>query len=315
MASDQVWTVARVESATRLDTFLAAKLTGRSRSQVQLLVRDGLVSVNSQLVTRTSHLLNTGDTVILTWPSQPSASEPQVQPATLSAVYEDDHILVIDKPPGIAVHRGHGHASGTLVDLLLTSWPEITDVGDPARPGIVHRLDLDTSGLLVVALTQPAFDRLSSMVRRHEIVRGYLALVHGQVTPSEGIIEAPVGRDPINRTRQAVVTAGKPSRTRYRVKSQYEKTALVDIELETGRMHQIRVHMAAIGHPVVGDRTYGPREKTPYAPPRQFLHAARLSFQHPVTHLPVEAKSDLPADLRDALSHYSSPSPSGTGRG
>jgi 23S rRNA pseudouridine1911/1915/1917 synthase len=187
------------------------------------------------------------------------------------------------------------------VDAVLEARPDVAGAGDPTRPGVVHRLDLDTSGLVIFARTQEAFEALGRMIRAREVTRTYIALVAGKVEPPAGAIEAPIGRDPGKRTRQAIVSTGKPARTRYRTVRQFDGATLLEVTLETGRMHQIRVHMAATGHPVIGDPVYGGRAPSPVRLDRQFLHAARLSFKHPVTGAAIDLTSPLPEDLREAL--------------
>ena len=221
-------------------------------------------------------------------------------------VLEDEHLIVVDKPAGVTVHPGPGHRGDTLIEALTASRPGLAGVGsDPERPGVVHRLDKDTSGLLLIAKTQAAFSTLSAAIKSRAVVRTYTALVLGRINPEQGVIEAPVGRDPANRTRQAVISSGKPARTRYRVVRPMSAVSLLEVVLETGRMHQVRVHMAAMKHPVIGDRTYG----SVLGPPgleRQFLHATRLEFQHPATGETVTAESGLPDDLKEALARYES---------
>ncbi len=292
----------------RLDVVLSARLPGLSRSAAQRLVREGAVRVNGAVVRKPSWRVVKGDEVGVDIPSVPAAPTAAAG-APVQIVYEDEHIIVLDKPAGVPVHPGPGHREGTLVQSLLLVRPEIAGVGEPDRPGVVHRLDLGTSGLLIFARTQPAYLELVRMIKAREVRRTYTALVAGAVEPAEGIIDAPIGRDPAQRTRQAVVGAGKPARTRYRVIRLIELPAnsgggtasLLEVTLETGRMHQIRVHMTAIGHPVLGDRVYGGRAPSLSGLGRQFLHAARLEFRHPVTGSEVAVESELPRDLADAL--------------
>jgi 23S rRNA pseudouridine1911/1915/1917 synthase len=219
--------------------------------------------------------------------------------------------VVIDKPAGMVVHPGSGHDSGTLVNAAVARWPQIAGVGEADRPGVVHRIDRDTSGLLVIALSGRAYSRLSEMIRNREVTRIYTALVHGRPESSAGVVDAPIGRDPFHRTRQAVVEDGRPARTHYRVTSEYEDYSLLEVRLETGRMHQIRVHMDAISHPVVGDQTYGKRQVAASTPVgklrRQFLHASKLEFSHPVSGEPISTESDLPEDLQSVIAELSSP--------
>jgi 23S rRNA pseudouridine1911/1915/1917 synthase len=218
----------------------------------------------------------------------------------LAVVFEDEHLVVIDKPAGIAVHPGSGHIDDTLVNHLVARYPAMASVGEPDRPGVVHRLDRDTSGLLVFALTAAAYEALVAALKIRSVSRTYTALVHGQPSPDAGVIDAPVGRDPTNRTRQAVVVGGKDARTRYRALRSVGPWSLLEVNLETGRMHQVRVHLAAAGYPVAGDPTYG-RAPRIVGLDRQFLHAARLKFAHPVSGGLLEFESPLPDDLRGVL--------------
>jgi 23S rRNA pseudouridine1911/1915/1917 synthase len=224
----------------------------------------------------------------------PSAGDPAATPFTIA--YEDEHLLVVDKGPGVVVHPARGHREDTLSQLLAPS----ASGGDPERAGIVHRLDRDTSGLLVVARSEQAHARLQRALARREIEREYLALVQGRLPARSGTIEAPIGRDPRVRTRMAVGGAhAREARTHFELDRALPATSLLRLRLETGRTHQIRVHLRAIGHPVVGDPEYG----TPglLGLERQFLHAARLAFEHPMTGERVEVRSPLPPDLRRAL--------------
>jgi 23S rRNA pseudouridine1911/1915/1917 synthase len=218
-------------------------------------------------------------------------------------VHEDDDVVIVDKPPGLVVHPGAGHASGTLVHGLLARYPELAQVGEPDRPGIVHRLDRDTSGLLVVARSERARVALVRALAAHEVEREYLALVRGLPEADTGMVDAPIGRSNRAPTRMAVSARGKQARTRYTVEGRWDDpgVALVRCRLETGRTHQIRVHLAAIGHPVVGDETYSRGRPPPVATPRLFLHAARLAFDHPVDGRRITAESPLPADLAAVL--------------
>jgi len=212
--------------------------------------------------------------------------------------YEDDDLLVVDKPAGLTVHPAPGHPAHTLVNAILSHFPHLADISDSLRPGIVHRLDRDTSGVMLVAKNKVAQDNLIDQFKTRVIVKAYMALVKGRLTPERGIIEAPVGRDPRNRKRMAVVSEGKEARTGYQVVKYFGNYTLLEVILETGRTHQIRVHLAAIGYPVVGDPVYG--VKSPHLS-RQFLHACRLGFKLPSTGEHVEFKSELPKDLEQAL--------------
>ncbi len=278
-------------------------LDGLSRSAARRLIQDGHVSVTGETRRRGSSRLKRGDEVVVEIP--PDTVDGQ-SPAGVDygIILEDEHLIVVDKPAGVTVHPGHGHRGDTLIEALTASRPGLAGVGsDPERPGVVHRLDKDTSGLLLIAKTEAAFSNLSAAIKARAVVRTYTALVSGRISPEQGVIEAPIGRDPANRTRQAVISSGKPARTRYRVVRPVSGASLLEVVLETGRMHQIRVHMAAMKHPVIGDRTYGNVFGRPELE-RQFLHAIRLEFQHPATGETVRAESDLPGDLKEALAQF-----------
>jgi 23S rRNA pseudouridine1911/1915/1917 synthase len=236
----------------------------------------------------------------------PNASAPVVAADPLvdvPVVYGDDHVLVVDKPPGMVVHPGAGRREGTMVQGLLSTYPDIAGVGDPARPGIVHRLDGGTSGLLAVARTELAYASLVGQLADRTVGRRYLALVWGTVEAPAGLIDAPVGRSARDRTQMAISATGRNARTRYEVIRRFEEptaVTLVECSLETGRTHQVRVHLRALRHPVVGDGRYGgARESLPLN--RPFLHAHRLEFDHPVTGERMQFESPLPSDLKEAL--------------
>jgi len=230
--------------------------------------------------------------------TEPPAADPTVE---FTVVYSDDHLIIIDKPAGLVVHPGAGNADGTLVNGLLARFPEIADVGETHRPGIVHRLDVGTSGLLAVARTQRAYHALVDALATRNVGRVYRALVWGHLANPVGVVDAPIGRDHRDAMRMAVVVDGKPARTRYRVLQEYRRpteASALECRLETGRTHQIRVHLAAVGHPVVGDGTYG-GIRSGIMPARPFLHAAALELLHPVTGEALTFSSALPADLAD----------------
>lgn len=227
---------------------------------------------------------------------QPVAVEPEAIP--LRIVYEDADLLVVDKPAGLTVHPAPGHARHTLVNALLAHCSDLSGVGGVLRPGIVHRLDKDTSGLLFVAKNDRAHAGLSRQLKERSVEKAYLALVRGRLEQAEGVIEGAIGRDPRNRRRMAVVEGGRPARTAYRVREYLDGMTLVEVMPSTGRTHQIRVHFAAAGHPIVGDALYG---KPSDLIGRQFLHAYRLAFRHPADGRAIELESPLPADLEQAL--------------
>jgi 23S rRNA pseudouridine1911/1915/1917 synthase len=284
----------------RLDRAVAL-LTGWPRAAVQTLLDDGSVLVDGRAVAK-SHRLREG--VVIELLAEPEADAPPVaDPAVeLDVRYADDDVVVVHKPADLVVHPGAGHARGTLVNGLLARYPDIAGVGDPMRPGIVHRLDRDTSGLLVAARSARAYDALVTALAAHEIERRYLALVWGRLASPRGLIDAPIGRSESRRTRMAVREAGKPARTEYEVRAVYDDPvcSLLACRLETGRTHQIRVHLAAIGHPVAGDGTYGgARDQLPLD--RPFLHAAVLAFTHPVTAEQLRFDEPLPIELQTVL--------------
>ncbi|MEX0946900.1 MAG: RluA family pseudouridine synthase [Acidimicrobiia bacterium] len=217
-----------------------------------------------------------------------------------TVVHEDAHLLVVDKPAGLVVHPGAGRHTGTLAGGLLYRYPDLEGVGEAGRWGIVHRLDQGTSGLLLVARNPPSHLRLVADLRDHRIHRSYLTLVHGVPDMPTGTIDAPIGRDPVHPTRKKVIAGGRPSRTHYRVQRDHQVAALLDVDLETGRTHQIRVHLAAIDHPVVGDRTYT-RRRDPVPVRRLFLHAHRLRFVHPVLGSEITIESGLPPELEAVM--------------
>jgi 23S rRNA pseudouridine1911/1915/1917 synthase len=216
----------------------------------------------------------------------------------LDVVYADKDIIIINKPAGLTVHPAPGHTGHTLVNALLSRYPEIAHTGEPDRPGIVHRLDKDTSGLMLIARNNEAYRNLINQFKSHTINKSYLVLVKGKLETKYGIIEAPIGRDPENRQRMAVVEEGKEAKTTFRIKEYYDSYTLLDIKLDTGRTHQIRVHMAAIGYPVVGDTVYG--VKSIYTN-RQFVHAYKLGFHLPSDNTYHEFTCELPDDLKNTL--------------
>lgn len=301
----------------RLDRYLAARLSDTSRAEVQRWIREERATVDGRTV-KPSYRLSAGETIRLLRPPRP-ATKITPEPIPLAILYEDDALLVVDKPAGLVVHPAAGHTRGTLVNALLARYPDLADVGGPERAGIVHRLDRDTSGLLVVAKTPVAFAALQAQFKAREVQKRYWALVEGHVEVAQGRIEAPIARDPVHRKRMAVVSeqrGGRPAVTVFRVLGHYEPRVsprrlaftLLDLDLKTGRTHQIRVHLAFIKHPVVGDRVYG-RRRQRIRCPRQFLHAYHLAFRHPSSGASLEVESALPADLQavlDALAPVSS---------
>ena len=282
------------DAGERLDAFLAGPLGSRARAQ--RLIEDGAVRVDGALVPK-RHRMSAGETVTVEIPAAAAAEpDPDPAPAAFSVRYEDDDLLVVDKPAGVVVHPARGHVSGTLSQALAG----VAAGGEDGRPGIVHRLDRDTSGLLVVARSADAHRRLKRALQAREITRDYVALVEGRPPARTGTIDAPIGRDRRVRTRMSTDTdAPRDAVTQFQVAEALPRTTLLDVRLETGRTHQIRVHLQAIGHPVVGDPEYGTAGRLGLG--RQFLHAARLRFAQPFTGAPVDVRSPLPGDLAAAL--------------
>ena len=290
----QEFTVHRGEM--RLDQFLVSQQKGLTRSQLQRLITSGLARLNG-IPGKPSQRVRAGDRVSLTIPPPQRLNiVPQLMP--LAVTYQDEQLIVVDKPAGLSVHPGPGHPDRTLVNALLAQCSDIQGVGGAIRPGIVHRLDKDTSGLMVVAKTEVAHRELSAQIKERRITKGYLALATGLLEPAQGQIDAPIARDPRHRKRMAVVVGGKESRTRYRVLERFGGCSLLELYLETGRTHQARVHLAYLGHPLLGDAVYG--KGSPLLG-HHFLHAHHLGFHHPTTGRPMEFKSDLPDDLVDVI--------------
>jgi 23S rRNA pseudouridine1911/1915/1917 synthase len=293
----------------RLDRALAQLFPELSRTRAQAAIKAGAVRVNGKSV-RVSHLLEVGQRIEVEANALNAAgvagaegeSPPQAEAIPLRVVYEDEHLLVVDKAAGLVVHPAPGHATGTLVNALLAHLPGLEAGSDASRPGIVHRLDKDTSGLIVIAKDAPTHTALAQQMKEHSTVKRYLALVEGRMPAPEGVIDAPIGRDPRHRQRMALVSevnGGREARTRFKVLREIRGRSLVELQLETGRTHQIRVHLASVGHPVVGDSVYG-RPQLPL-PPRQFLHATHLEFVHPTTGAWLIFDAPLPPDLADFL--------------
>jgi 23S rRNA pseudouridine1911/1915/1917 synthase len=280
----------------RLDKYLAGVCPDLTRSQLQKLILNGNATVNG-LVQRSSYKIGKGDHIEVFVPTAgPAVLTPEDIP--FDVIYVDEDVLVIDKPPGLTVYPAPGHPSHTLVNAVLQRFPDIGDVPSPLRPGIVHRLDKDTSGLMVIARNERARQYLLDEFKSRSVKKGYLVMVKGKLQPEKGAIDAPIGRDPSDRKRMAVVSKGRPARTEYRVIQYLNGYTLVEAFILTGRTHQIRVHFAAIGHPVFGDSVYGVKSKLLN---RQFLHAYHLELKLPSSGQTQAFTSDLPADLLKAL--------------
>ena len=308
-------TASATQAGQRLDRFLAESIGTVSRSRVKALIEAGHARQGETLLREPAEPIRAGAVYSLSLPP-PAPATPLPQAIALSILYEDAHLIVLDKPAGLVVHPAPGNPDGTLVNALLAHCgPGLTGIGAERRPGIVHRLDKDTSGVMVVAKTQAANDALTAAFAARDLDRAYRALVWGVPSPLAAEIEGAIGRDPRDRKRMAVVTrGGKPALTRYRTLRAWQTSAaLLECRLATGRTHQIRVHLASHGHPVVGDPLYLrriPAASRSLAPPiravlldfpRQALHAARLGFAHPITGQPLSFETPLPADFQALL--------------
>ncbi len=298
IANTGVYSFVVEKQGARLDKYVGENCPELSRTQAQKLIIDGYITVND-CTAKAGLKLNTGDRVTVSIPpAAPSPLLPEAIPFNI--LYEDEDLLVIDKPAGLTAHPAPGHPNHTLVNALLFHLSSLPDTGDSLRPGIVHRLDKDTSGVMLVAKNGVAQANLSDQFKTRSVTKTYLVLVKGHLTPEQGTIEAPIGRDPRHRKRMAVTpeTRGREARTQYNVVKYIGDYTLLKVMPETGRTHQIRVHLAAIGYPVVGDITYG--VKSAYVS-RQFVHASRLGFKLPSTGEYVEFEAPLPPDLQQAL--------------
>lgn len=281
------------DDGRRLDVVVAEHLPRLSRSRIARLAHDGHVLIDG-VARKPAFRIRSGQRVEVRVPApEPAGLRPEAIP--LDVVYEDDDLLVVNKPAGLTVHPAPGHPSGTLVNAVLAHVPTLPGIAGTLRPGIVHRLDKDTSGLLVVAKTEEAQVSLSSQLRFHQVVRTYLVIVRGTLRRDTGTISAAVGRHPVRRTRNAVTPRGRAAVTHYTVLERFPDATLVVCRLETGRTHQIRVHMTHIGHPIVGDPVYGHAAAPEIR--RQALHAARLEFTHPRTGRRVVCTAPLPEDF------------------
>jgi 23S rRNA pseudouridine1911/1915/1917 synthase len=286
------------DRGTRIDKFLLGKTSDLTRSRIQHLIRAGHVRIDEREVKPNSKV-QPGDRIILTLPP-PEPSEIRGEEIPLDIVYEDESLLVVNKPPGLVVHPAAGHRAGTLVNALIHHCGSLTQIGGVERPGIVHRLDKDTSGLMAVAKTDPAYQSLSSQIRNRTLVRKYLAVVRGHMKPKSGTIETEIGRHAKDRKRMSVRTRrGREAVTAYLVLEEFPGYSLVEATLGTGRTHQIRVQFTHIGHPVVGDPVYG-RAKSPWIG-RQALHAHSIQFAHPEDGRVMNFLAPLPKDMETLI--------------
>ena len=295
-------TVPPETSERRLDRYLASALAvDITRSAIGRLIQDGRVSVNGEVPRKRGHAIEAGDEITITGEIETGETvDLSAEHSPLPVLYEDDGILAIDKPPGVAVHPGPGHPTGTIVNALLGREGPLSTIGGDDRPGIVHRLDKDTSGVMLIAKNDAAHTALSRQFQSRSVEKVYVALLRGLLEPPTGVIEASLGRDPRHRQRMAVVASGRPATTRYRVLAHLKGGyTLTEASPQTGRPHQIRVHFASLRHPVAGDVIYGRGSRDPV--PRLFLHALSLTFEHPASGETVEVRSPLADDLSECL--------------
>ena len=284
----------------RLDKYLAEQFPEQTRSYLQKLIKDGEVTVNGKNV-KTGYQLSKGDEVSVNIP-EPKELDVEPQKMDLDIVYEDDDVILVNKPKGMVVHPAPGHTTDTLVNGLLYHCKDnLSGINGVARPGIVHRIDRDTTGILIVCKNDMSHNSIAVQLKEHSINRRYRALVHGNLKDDTGTVEGPIGRHPIDRKKMAINEKnGKPAVTHYTVLERFGNYTLIECKLETGRTHQIRVHMTSIGHPLVGDEVYGPA-KCPFKLQGQCLHAMVLGFVHPRTEEYMEFSADLPDYFEDLL--------------
>jgi len=294
------WIVGQGEEGQRIDKFVADRLEGSaSRTQVQAWIRDGHVTVNGKPV-KANYKVQIEDSVSV-WVPPPQATDVAPENIPLDIVYEDSDVIVVNKPRGMVVHPAPGHSSGTLVNALLYHCRDLSGLNGIIRPGIVHRIDKDTSGLLMAAKNDHAHASLAAQLKEHSVTRKYVALVHGNLAHDAGTVDAPIGRDPKDRKLFAVtVRNGKRAITHFAVLERFGRFTLLELKLETGRTHQIRVHMKYIGHPLVGDPVYGGKTRG-IGIEGQALHAAVLGFRHPRSGERLEFSAPLPEDMRNLL--------------
>lgn len=298
----------------RIDRFLAVE-SGLSRSYVQKLITEGHVTTDGNPI-KSNEIVVTGQVVDFEIP-EPKPMELEAEAIPISVVYEDEDLLIVDKASGLVVHPAPGHAGGTLVNALLARGTEYGGIAGVQRPGIVHRLDRDTSGLLMVAKDDKAQASLMAQLKDRDVKKTYLALVQGSVVANTGRVEAPIGRDPSHRTRMAVVPSGRPAVTGYRVRERFAGWSLLELDLITGRTHQIRVHLTAIGHPVAGDPLYGTgtSKRGPEGLERLFLHSWQIELHSPTDNHIIRATAPIPPELEAVLVSLRQRSQSGTAGG
>ena len=284
----------------RLDRFIADSVPVLSRSQVKRLIKEESVLVNGEAA-KPSLRLEEGDTVRVALPAQDDAPRTEAEDIPLDVLYEDDDLVAINKPAGMVVHPAAGNEDGTLVNAALHRWPEMRGVGEEGRAGVVHRLDKDTSGVIVMAKTPHALAMLQKQFRKRIVEKEYVALVEGVPSTNTGLIDAPIGRDPKRRKRMSVIRGGRESATRFLVVEEFGSHTLLRVKPVTGRTHQIRVHLAWLGHPVAADQVYGYRKRTIRLKDRIFLHAHKLTVESPSTGEPLTFTAPLPQALQNLL--------------
>ena len=289
----------------RLDTTISEQLSNRfSRNHIQNLIKKGKVTVGGKYITKPSKIIKSNIEIQITNHNfdENNNNFIDTNDFKISVLYEDSYLAVIDKPALISMHAGNGNRSYTISDAILEKWPSVSKVGQENRRGIVHRLDKETSGVIIVALRETAYIKLVAMMKNRLVKKSYYALVNGHPKNKKGIVDAPIGRNPRNRTKQDVIEGGKHAITNYETIKEYDDFSLLNINLETGRTHQIRVHMKAIGHPVVGDTKYN---NSYHNIKRQFLHAYNIKFQHPINDKIKNINSEIPSDLSGFLENIS----------
>ncbi len=300
------FSVVNEHAGERLDNVIALQVTGCSRSMAANFIREGQIQVQNE-IKKPGYRVKAGDIVSGRIPApEPISCEPEA--ITLSILHEDDHIVVINKPAGMVVHPAPGHFSGTLVNAILYHCPNLEGIGGKIRPGIVHRLDKDTSGILLVAKTATAQAHLGAQFKDRTLQKTYLALVLGRMKSLNGVIDLPIGRHPVDRKKMSVLSKrNRDARTLWRVKELFDTASFLEVEIKTGRTHQIRVHCASMQHPVVGDSVYGYRSSGTHLPDilktvsRQMLHAWRIVFTHPATGEKIHLESPIPEDMQQVL--------------
>ena len=302
MESDTVTLTITIEDeGKRLDKLLSEKFPEYSRVQIQVAIRTGQMLVN-EITSKPAYHVTAGDSITFTPLEKEKSMEIVPQEIPLDVIYEDEYLVAINKPAGLVVHPGFGNQDGTLVNALLARYPQVADVGDLIRAGIVHRLDKDTSGIILVALTEQIQRDLIEQFKVRDISKFYVGLVENQPRTESGHIDAPIGRDPKKRKRMAVIQNGKSAQTDYFTLENFENHTLLELHPHTGRTHQLRVHLAFIGCPIVGDRVYGFRKQI-IKLKRLFLHAKSITFLHPVTGKEMHLNTELPDKLENILIH------------